>query len=348
MPPQEDYVKYLDDIWSSSYVTNQGPLLKNLENQLKKYLRVKDFHLVANGTLALQLALRAVGANGGEVITTPFTYVATVSSILWENCTPVFVDIDDSLTMDPAQLEEAITTNTKAILPVHVFGNACDVKAIDKIAAKHKIPVIYDAAHAFGVYYNKKPLVDNGDISTLSFHATKLYHTVEGGGLIIRDGKISKSVELMKRFGHEGDEHQTLGINAKASELHAAMGLANLKHIDRLIEERKRISELYKKLLGGKVETQMLRSGLDYNYAYFPIILKNEKVLKNVEKHLNDESIFPRRYFYPSLDELPYVKNKKICKKSRDISSRILCLPLFVDLPEAVVEQICDIVNKYA
>ena len=254
LPPIEDYQKYLRKIWETGQLTNQGPFLKEFEKKIKNYLNVKNFHFLSNGTIALQIALDSLGIQEGEIITTPFSYVATTSAILWQRCTPVFVDIEpNNFCIDPNKIEAAITKKTKAILAVHVFGYACDVEKIEKIAKKHNLKVIYDGAHAFGVKYKGKSLLDFGDISTCSFHATKLFHTIEGGACIIKNLKISNKLELARRFGHDGDIHKQLGINAKNSEFHTAMGLCNLKHIGKIIKERKKISSLYDKSLKNKL-----------------------------------------------------------------------------------------------
>lgn len=245
LPSKEEYFAQIDDIWESCYLTNQGPKVQKLEAKLKEYLGVKHLQFLANGTVALQLALDGLDIKEGEVITTPFSYVATTSSILWERCTPVFVDIEpDNFTIDVAKVESAITPKTKAIMAVHVFGYACNVEEIERIAHKHNLKVIYDAAHAFGVKYKGTSLLNYGDISTLSFHATKLFHTVEGGAVIIKDDKINDKIELSKRFGHHYDDYRQLGINAKNSEFHAAMGLAIFPYIDNIIKARKEVSDL--------------------------------------------------------------------------------------------------------
>ena len=342
LPPLEEYQAYVQQIWERDWLTNQGPLLQELEEKTSAYLGVKNFHFVANGTLALQLALRALDITEGEVITTPFSYVATTSAILWQNCTPVFVDIDPkTLCIDPAKIEAAITENTKAIIPVHVFGHACDVDAIDAIAKKHGLKVIYDAAHAFGVRHDGESLANRGDISILSFHSTKLFHTIEGGALIVKDKAVSDKVELMKRFGHQGDDHITLGINAKASEFHAAMGLCNLKYVDGLIAQRKTVAETYDKLLGNTFEKPVVSNTGTNNYAYYPVLFKNEAELLAAFAALAAENIFPRRYFYPSLNKLPYLKTAQQCLISEDIASRIACLPFHATLPEADIARIC-------
>ncbi len=347
LPDFKEYEKYLKQIWDSKYLTNQGPLLKELELELSKYLKVDNIHLVSNGTIALQLALKALDISEGEVITTPFSYVATISSILWERCTPVFVDIEPkTFSIDANQIEAAITSKTKAIMPVHVFGNPCDTESIEAIAKTHNLKVIYDAAHAFGVIYKGKPLVEYGDISTLSFHATKLFNTIEGGAVIVKSKEISDKVELIKRFGHNDDDHQTLGINAKMSEFSAAMGLCNLRHIEEIIDSRKQAWETYGKYLAGRVIKPVISKDTQPNYTYYPILLSSEKALLDLVTALNDSNIYPRRYFFPSLNKLKYLNNYKECKVSEDIATRILCLPLFAGLKEKEVIRICEIVNK--
>lgn len=347
MPPIDLYQKFVEKIWQAGQLTNQGPLLHEFEAKVKEYLDVKDFQFVANGTLALQIALRALEIPKGEIITTPFSYVATTSAILWEGYVPVFVDIDkDTYCIDATKIEKAITPKTRAIMAVHVFGRPCNIEAINQIAKKHKLKVIYDAAHAFGVKYKGKSLLDYGDISTCSFHATKLFHTIEGGGVIARDPAVSQKVELMKRFGHEGDEHIQLGINAKASEFQAAMGLCNLNYIDELIDERKRLSRLYDRELPKGYKRPVMPKDTDYNYSYYPVLCESEEALLAMLQKLNAVNIFPRRYFYPSLNTLPYVQTSSACPVSEDIASRIMCLPLYPGLEDSTIKQICDIMTK--
>lgn len=340
LPPIEEYNKYISQIWQSSNLTNQGSILKELEAKLSEFLGVEYFHYVTNGTIALQIALKALDIIEGEIITTPFSYVATTSSILWERCKPVFVDIEpDNFTIDANKIEQAITSKTKAIMPVHVFGYACNVEKIEQIALKHNLKIIYDAAHAFASTYKGKSLISYGDISTCSFHATKLYHTVEGGACIIKDYEISEKIRLIKKFGHISDEHICLGINAKQSEFHAAMGLANLPYINDVISARKKVSELYDNLLQGKFQRPKLQADLQYNYAYYPIVFESEAQLLKAFGELNSQGIFPRRYFYPSLNKLSYVQGEN-CPISEDISLKIACLPLFPDLDENIVKNI--------
>ena len=347
LPPIEEYEVYLKQIWCSNYLTNQGPLLQKFEAKLKKYLEVKHLHFLTNGTLALQLSLRALDIIEGEIITTPFSYVATTSSILWERCQPVFVDIrPDTFCIDADKIESAISKKTKAILAVHVFGIPCEIEKIEKIAKKHHLKVIFDAAHAFGVKYKGKSLLSYGDISIGSFHATKLFHTIEGGCIVVKDKKNSEKLELIKRFGHNYDIHYRLGINAKASEFQAAMGLCNLKYIPKIIKARKEVVGWYNQLLNKNLQKLSIPTNVVYNYAYYPVVFKNEKQNLKVIKALNQQNIFPRRYFYPSLNQLPYIKNTKACPISEDITPKILCLPLFVDLKKKDVNKICKIVKE--
>lgn len=347
LPPMDEYNKYIANIFNRDILTNQGPLVQELQKKISDFLGVENFHYLSNGTIALQLALVALDINDGEVITTPFSYVATTSSILWQRCTPKFVDIEpDNFTIDVNKIESAITDKTRAIMPVHVFGYACDTDNIQKIADKHGLRVIYDGAHAFGAKYHGKSLLSYGDISTCSFHATKLFHTIEGGACIVRDKTVSDKLELQKRFGHTGDEHFILGINAKQSEFHAAMGLCNLPYMSQIISGRRRVSEMYDKYLDGCVGRPQPQAGLEYNYAYYPVLFKNESELLRVFDALNKQNIFPRRYFYPSLNKLPYIANATACPVSEDISSRIACLPLYYDLDTDIVARIANIIKE--
>lgn len=347
LPPKDEFLRQIDDIYESNILTNEGPKVRELESRLSAYLGVPNFHFVTNGTIALQLALKALGITEGEVITTPFSYVATVSSLLWERCTPVFVDIEpNNFTLDPAKIEAAITPNTIAIMPVHVFGYACNVEAIGAIAAQHGLKVIYDAAHTFAARYKGKALSGYGDISTLSFHATKLFHTLEGGACIVQSEVFSERLELMKRFGHTGDNYFCLGINGKQDECNAAMGLCNIEHMDEILAERKHLSDLYDILLNGKLGRPEQQKELEYNYSYYPVLFKDEKSLLAAFISLNTIGVYPRRYFYPSLNSLPYIKHHFSCPIAEDIARRIACLPLFVGLNTTAVEMICSILLK--
>lgn len=346
LPPIEEYSKYIQDIFATGVLTNGGALVQSLEQKMAKFLEVEHFDYVTNGTIALQLALNALDIKDGEIITTPFSYVATTSSILWERCQPVFVDIEpDNFTIDADKIEAAVTPRTKAIMAVHVFGYACDVDKIQKIAARHNLKVIYDGAHAFGSRYKGKSLLSYGDISTCSFHATKLFHTVEGGACICQDKDVAEKLELSKKFGHIYDNHICLGINGKQSEFHAAMGLANFPHIAEIIRERKRVCDRYDSLLAGVVRRPQAQSGLEYNYAYYPVVFKSEQELLRVFSALKEHDIFPRRYFYPSLNTLPYLKTTQKCPVSEDICARIACLPLYPQLSNEEVSRNCAIIR---
>jgi dTDP-4-amino-4,6-dideoxygalactose transaminase len=329
LPPYEEYESYIRDIWQRQWLTNNGPLVNELEVKLKEYLDVPHMLFVNNGTMALQLAIRALELKG-EVITTPFSFIATTSSAMWENCKPVFVDIrTDTWNIDPEKIEAAITPNTSAILATHVFGNPCDIDAIDEIARKHNLKVIYDAAHCFGVKYKGQSIFSYGDISTVSFHATKLYHTIEGGAVFTQKPELLKKMAYMRNFGFDGPENfACVGINAKNSEFNAAMGLVNLNYANEILNKRRDIYWYYKdKLQGLEMTMQTITKNTVYNHAYFPIVLPSEQVMKKMEQYLNANLISPRRYFYPSLNTLSFV-DKYDCPSSLCISSRILCLPM--------------------
>jgi dTDP-4-amino-4,6-dideoxygalactose transaminase len=347
LPPLSEYTKYLEGIWERVYLTNHGPLVLELEEKLKHYLGVKHIFFVSNGTIALQIAIKALDLTG-EVITTPFSYVATTSSIVWENCKPIFVDIDPvTLCIDASLLEERITPSTSAILATHVYGNACDVESLDKIAKKYQLPIIYDAAHAFGTLYKGKSLLNYGDISTLSFHATKLFHTVEGGAIVTNDDELAHKISYLRNFGHNGPEaFWGVGINGKNSELHAAMGLCVLPKVPELIKRRKEISELYDELLKDYPVTRpSLQGEITYNYSYYPVVFPSEELLITVRTALNAKQIYPRRYFFPSLNTLHYVNNQSAAI-SEDISKRVMCLPLYYDLQDMEVMYICEAIKE--
>jgi dTDP-4-amino-4,6-dideoxygalactose transaminase len=347
MPSLEEYVAYLDGIWDRQYLTNNGPLLQEFEKHLKDYLEVSNILYTSNGTVALQIAIKALGLHG-EVITTPFSYVATTSSIVWEGCEPVFVDINpNTLNINPELIEEAITDKTTGILATHVFGNPCEIEAIQAIANKHNLKIIYDAAHCFGSTYKGRSVFEYGDISTTSFHATKLFHTVEGGAVFTKNNEINYRMSRMRNFGHAGfEKFDGVGINGKNSEFHAAMGLCNLQHIDAILTSRRLQCLLYKELLK-EVSVQSITIGEDskWNYAYYPAIFKSEKITLEVKKALEDNHIYPRRYFYPSLESLEYVKSKPV-SISTNISKRILCLPLHHNLGREDQNEIANIVKK--
>jgi dTDP-4-amino-4,6-dideoxygalactose transaminase len=347
LPDLSKYQKYVSGIFERQWLTNNGPLLQEFEAQLKNHLQLDNLLYVANGTLALQLAIKALDLKG-EIITTSFSYVATTSSIVWEGCQPIFVDIDEhSLNIDAQKIEAAITPKTSAILATHCFGNACDIEFIDKIAQKHKIKVIYDAAHCFGTLYKGKSIFEYGDISTTSLHATKLMHSTEGGLVFAKDKKLLQRMGYMRNFGHDGPEtFNGLGINAKNSEFHAAMGLCVLENIELILEKRKTQSLLYDELLKGlSLDQAQIQKDCSFNYAYYSIMLKNESVTLKVKEALEAKDIRPRRYFYPTLSSLDYVEST-LTPISDDCTSRILCLPLYHDLKHEDQVEISKIIQK--
>lgn len=322
--------------------------MSELEHKLQSYHRIQmPVHCVANGSLGLQIALKALGVKG-EVVTTPFSYVATTSCPLWEGCTVKFADIEaEALTIDPDAVEAAITPQTEAILATHVFGNPCDVEALEAISDKYGVALIFDAAHAFGVTYKGKSILEYGDASMVSLHATKLFHTVEGGFVVAKDPAVAERMEWMRRFGHKGqEEFHGVGTNAKLSEFHAAMGLCNLNHIDEILEKRKVIFEAYEQAVcnAGTVSLSSLkyRAGSSRNYAYYPLLLKSEAALLATVAKLQAIGIFPRRYFYPALDQVADLADSSLeCETSLNISRRILCLPLSDSLNLSIVDQVC-------
>ena len=345
LPPIEMYSKYVEGIWERQWLTNHGPLVNELELKLKEFLRVNHLLFLSNGTIALQIAIKALNLKG-EIITTPYSYVATTSCIVWEGCKPVFVDIDpNSFNINPYLIERAITPKTSAILATHVYGNPCDVVAIEAIAEKHNLKVIYDAAHAFGVTVNDKSIFEYGDISTTSFHATKLFHTVEGGAVFTKDAELLRKMSLLRNFGHTSPvTFDGIGINGKNSEFHAAMGLCNLIFLPEIFAKRKEQSLLYAEQLNVlKATTQMIQGNVAFNYAYFPIIMQSEEVLITTMEKLQQQRVFPRRYFYPSLSDLAYVK-KQSCPVAESIAKRALCLPLYATLSREEQDMICNII----
>jgi len=347
LPDKEKYQKYVNEIYTNGWLTNNGPLVKKLEKRLAEYLGVKNIVLVANGTVALEIAYRTLGLKG-FAITTPFSFVATTSSLVTNGLKPIYADIDpQTLCMDTKNIEDLITPNTSVIVPVHVFGNSCEVEKIEKIAQKHNLKVIYDAAHAFDVKYKNESLLTHGDISTLSFHATKLFHTIEGGALIINDDSLVEKARYLINFGIENSESiPELGTNAKMNEFEAAMGLCMLDEMEEVFQKRKAVYDRYRKELKGSVELPIQNSYSTQNYGYFPIILKDEEQTLKLQKVLNEKEIFPRRYFYPSLDTLGYIEPKQYSPVSRDISNRILVLPMYPNLKEEDQMNIINIIKE--
>lgn len=347
LPSLEQYTELIRGVWERGWLTNNGPLVNELELQLKEKLDIPHLLFLNNGTIALQIAIKALGLKG-EVITTPFSYVATTSSIVWESCSPIMVDIcPKTLNIDASRIEAAISERTSAILATHVFGNACDIEAIESVAKKHGLKVIYDAAHAFGSIYKGKSLLSYGDVSTCSFHATKLFHTIEGGCVTTPSPMTLKTMAEMRNFGHTSQtSFGGVGINGKNSEFHAAMGLCNLPQVGEIIAARQRITERYKSNLHAtELQFQQLSKDLDYNHAYFPVIFSSEKDLLATQEGLNLHGIFPRRYFYPSLSELPYIQGQS-CPISEDISRRVMCLPLYPGLSDVEIDMICRLIKR--
>lgn len=347
LPPKKEYDELLRAVWERNWLTNNGPLAYELELLLAEYLKVDRLCYLSNGTIALQIAIKVLRLQG-EIITTPFSYVATVSSIVWEGCQPVFVDIDPlSFNIDPARIEDAITPRTSAILATHVYGNPCEIDSIGKIARKYNLKVIYDAAHCFGTKYKGNSVYKYGDISTASFHATKLYHTTEGGALFSPDTKIIDEVSWMRNFGHAGSERfNGLGINGKNSELHAAMGVVNLKHVDNILQRRRELSHYYDNVLDGlNISKPKIQFDSEFNHAYYPIVFETERQLLDSITALNNHGIFPRRYFYPDLTTLPYVKQKDLPIATK-VSRCVLCLPLYHTLLFSEIDLIADILLR--
>lgn len=347
LPPIDEYNKIVQRAWDNEWLTNRGELILELENKLKEYLAVNNIIVTSNGTVALQIALKLLGEMG-EIITTPFSYVATSSAIIWENCTPVFVDIhSDYLTIDETKIEQLITDKTTAILATHVFGNPCNVHEIERIAKKHNLKVIYDAAHSFGVTYRDRSIFEYGDISICSFHATKLFHMGEGGAMFSNDKELQNKMYYSHNFGHNGPlDFYGLGINGKVSELQAAMGLAVFPYINKILQERQKIVSFYNLNLDlSKLRTIKIRENTNWNFSYYPIIFESEEKLQMVQDELNKNQIFPRRYFYPSLNTIQFCKGNKM-PISEDIAATILCLPLYVGLDLKDLEKICKIINQ--
>ena len=349
LPPFEEYATILKRAWDKGWITNNGELVQELEAKLKEYLGVKHLLFCSNGTIVLQMAIKALGLTK-EIITTPFSYVATANAIAWEGCTPVFVDIEPStFTIDPDKIEAAITENTQAILATHVYGFPCNVEAIQEIAERHHLKVIYDGAHAFGSNYKERSLLSYGDISTCSFHATKLFHTVEGGCITTSDENLFKQMELFRQFGHRGYDYFSVGINAKNSEMHAAMGLCLLPKTSDFIKERKYWFNKYRAAIG-KI-THIIGDtaeidGFSWNYSYMPVLFDNIFQLNTVVKALADKGVFARKYFSPSLNTLPFYGPMISCPISQSFADRVLSLPFFVGMTEAEFDLITNTINS--
>ena len=347
LPPFDEYISVLKRAWDNKWVTNNGELVQELERKLKDLIQNQHLLFCTNGTIVLQMALKAFGITK-EIITTPFSYVATTNVIVWENCTPVFVDIDPyTFCIDASKIEEKITPKTEAILATHVYGFPCDVEKIEALAKKYNLKVIYDAAHAFGCTYKGESLLNYGDISTCSFHATKVFHTVEGGCVVTKSEEVYKKLFLYRSFGHIADDYFSVGVNGKNSEFHAAMGLSILPYMSFIIKERKRVTDLYNQLLPTQIKKPFFDYvDFEYNYSYYPVIFETEEAMLIVKNILLKNEINTRRYFYPSLNTLSHITGvKDSCPVSEDYSKRVLCLPLFAELADKDVERICKIIT---
>ena len=350
LPPLSEFIPYLEKIWENKILTNGGPFHQQLERELCDYLGVKHICLFTNATIALVTALQALRITG-EVITTPYSFVATAHSLLWNGIKPVFVDVDpNTLNLDPSKIEAAITPQTTAIMPVHCYGHPCDVDAIQKIADNYNLKVIYDAAHAFGVQCHCGSVLNHGDLSVLSFHATKVFNTFEGGAIICPDAKTKARIDQLKNFGHAGELTVVApGINGKMSELNAAFGLLQLKHIDQALARRKAIDTAYRQQLKDIKGIICLKDAGEKvaNYSYFPILVNADYPISRDElnQKLKDVGINPRRYFYPLITEFPMYRG--LPSAHRDnlpiatvAAKQVLCLPIYPDLPMSAVEEI--------
>ena len=356
LPPLEEFIPYLQAIWDKKILTNGGPYHQQLEQALCNYLGVKHLALFTNGTIALVTALQALRVTG-EVITTPYSFVATAHSLLWNGIRPVFIDIDpETLNLDPARIEAAITPQTTAIMPVHVYGRPCDVSAIQKIADNYNLRVIYDAAHAFGVQCHGGSVLNHGDLSILSFHATKVFNTFEGGAIICPDAKTKQRIDHLKNFGFV-DEVTVVapGINGKMSEINAAFGLLQLKHIDTALTRRKEIAETYRQALATVKGIRVLTDDGDTvaNNAYFPILVEPEYPLCRdaLYQRLKDHGIHGRRYFYPLITDFPMYRGMPSAKRANlpvatAAAQRVLCLPIYPALTPQDLQHVIDIVQS--
>ena len=353
VPDFREYSGYLEQILSSRYLTNDGAYLRKLEKELAQYLRIDRVALCSNGTMALQIALHTANIAGKKIATTPFSFVATTSALLWTGCTPVFVDIDEeTLCMDPAKLADVLDSDAdiRGILPVHIYGNICDVESLEKLGKDAALPVIYDAAQCFGSEYLGRSIFDYGDLAVCSFHATKVFNTGEGGAVFAHTDEQLKAIRLLRAGGHVGDTHIRLGINAKLSEFHAAMGLCLLDKTADNIADRKTVSAMYDAILPEHgIRRPKLRHGLTYNYAYYPVIFDSEAILLRTMDALHRENIFPRRYYFPALNTLPYLPLRgQSCPVAENVARRVLCLPLYAGLEESAVEKIAAIISGIA
>ena len=350
LPDIDKFYEKIKQIWESNHLTNDGPLNKVLEKKLANYLDIEDLCLINNCTNGLLMGLNEFESDD-EIITTPFSFVATTSSIVWSKLKPVFCDIDkDFLFIDVDLVRRLITPKTKAILTTHVFGNTGNIDELEAICKEKNIRLIFDAAHAFGVKYKGKSILKYGDMSVLSFHATKLYHTIEGGAIYCNDKIFMKKMKAVKNFGYENYEIKELGINSKMSEFHSAMGLCNLEEIDSILLNRKKSCEMYDESLAclfdkGHISKPVINPNIEWNYSYYSILFNNESELLAAMEAMKSVNIFPRRYFYPSLNNIGYA-NGEIMEVSENVSKRIICLPLYYNLGEENTKMISDILLR--
>lgn len=344
----KEYTAYLEKIWESGILTHNGPMVQELEAVLCKELNISNMLSVVNGTVALQLPLKALKLRG-EIITTPFSWVATCSSIIWENCTPIFVDIDQStFNLDPNKIEDAITHKTVGIMPVHVFSNPCDVEGIDTVAKKHDLKVIYDAAHAMFVDYKGKSVLEYGDVSATSFHATKIFNTGEGGGCITTNDELHEKLKRIRFFGHDSNKIIIEdGCNAKMTEIHAALGLINIKIMDGVLKKRREIFETYHSALSELDYVSFQQFDPEsYNYSYMPIVFDSEERLLQIDEKLKSHQIYGRRYFYPSLNTIKTIAPYTIMEKSESLAKRIFCLPSHQRLTHDDLDHIISLIKN--
>lgn len=345
LPDIKEYISLLEEIWANGQLTNDGPLVLELERKLAEYLEVENLLYVSNGTIALQLAIKALDLSG-EIITTPFSYCATTTALIWENCKPIFADISTkSLTCEVENFDKVWNSNIKGVVSTHVYGNSGNLLEQEAWCHAKGIPLIYDGAHAFGVKHRDKSIFTYGTVSTCSFHATKIFHTIEGGAVITENSELANKIRGIRSFGHKGDEYFAAGINGKNSEFHAAMGLVNLKHFENIKAYRQEVSSLYEKHLSPSITRVSWNSENTRNYSYFPVLLASEDHLETVMQALIDENILPRRYFYPALNELPYL-DYQACPQTENIARRILCLPLSAEIQHHDVLRITNIINS--
>lgn len=347
LPDKNKFKQYVDIIYENGWITNYGPLVKELEKRLAAYLGIEEIVLVSNGTIALEIAYRMLDLKG-SVVTTPFSFVATTSSLVTNGLRPIFADISPmSFNLSPEEIERHIEDDTSAILPVHVYGNACEIDEIAAIADKRNLKVVYDAAHAFGVKYKDRSILSYGDVSTISFHATKIFHSIEGGAIVAKDRELAKKARYLINFGIANEESiPHIGTNGKMNEFQAAMGLCMLDEMEEIFKKRNFLYNRYIEGLGGCLFIPERNADADNNFSYFPVLCKTHEEMRNVQKALNDNGIFPRRYFYPSLDTLGYLENKEAMPVSNSISERVLCLPLYPELSTSDQDNIISIVRS--